>query len=93
MSLFDHHSFRELAKGRGVRPRQYGAVFDCLLALDVVTAIEQAGNDILERGKRDVMSRDKAGSLLQRLLTCYAAPSEHLDELAEIQKELRRYDE
>lgn len=93
MSLFGYYTFRDLAEGRGVRPYRYDTVFDSLLAVDVVTAIEQTGDEILERAKRGGMPRDQAGALLQLLLTCYAAPSEHVDELAEIQKELRRYDE
>jgi hypothetical protein len=93
VSLFDHNSFRDLAERRGIRPRRYEAIFDSLVAMDAVTAIEETGDEILNRGKRGGMSRDAAESLLQRLLTCYTAPSEHLYELARLQRELRRHDE
>jgi len=93
VSLFDDHSFRDLAERRGVRPRRYENIFDSLAAMDAVTAIEEIGDEILNRGRRGGVSRDTYESLLRRLVKCYAAPSEHMDELSDIQRELRRYDE
>ena len=91
VSLIDLATFRAVAQQRGVRPRQYDSYIGMTL-LDRISETEEAGDRILLLAREGRLSRERADTLLDRLLACYAEPLVQGDDVVTIQLELRRYD-
>jgi len=93
LRLIRHATFADVVSAQSLASRAYGRTVDTFEAVDQLEDISGAGDRVLELTRRGRLPAEKAETLLQELMACFAEPLQHKEQLHQINRILRRFDE